>query len=152
MKLRDHERSILLHRTVRDVDKASHVPHIAIAGSLLSSDDGSSYFLVGALRLLGFPLSIDVRLLTSRTSVEVSDQLERMTACCESLQFEGFPIGETSRVKRLHSDRAGEHTAPCFECFPLESQVDLPHFDHGLRPTSQRRCRKVSGAHQVLTG
>ena len=51
-----------VHRTVRDVDKASHVLHIGIAGPLLSSDDGYSYFLVGALRLPGFPLLIDVRL------------------------------------------------------------------------------------------
>ena len=69
-----------VHRTVRDADKASHVLHIDIAGPFLSSDDGYSYFLVGALRLPGFPLLIDVRLLTSRTSVEVCDQLERMTA------------------------------------------------------------------------
>ena len=80
------------HRTVRDAEKASHVLHIDIAGPLLSSDDGYSYFLVGALRLPGFPLLIDVRLLTSRTSVEVCDQLERMIAYSESLQF----VGEVS--------------------------------------------------------
>ena len=55
-----------------------------------------------------------------------------MTAYFESLQFEGFPLGETSRVKRLHSDRAREFTAPYFER-PLRSQVNLSHFDHGLR-------------------
>ena len=69
---------------------------------------------------------IDVRLLTSRTSVEVCDQLERMTAYFESLQFEGFPIGETSRIKRLHSDRAGEFTAPYFERF-LSSHKSIYH-------------------------
>ena len=51
-----------VHRTVRDVDKTSHVLHIDIAGPFLSSDAGYSYFLVGALRLPGFPLLIDVRL------------------------------------------------------------------------------------------
>ena len=80
--------------------------HIDIAGPFLSSDDGYSYFLFDALRLPGFPLLIDVRLLTSRMSVEVCDQLERMVAYLESLQFEGFPICETSRIKRLHSDQA----------------------------------------------
>ena len=31
-----------------------------------------------------------------------------------SLQSEGFAISDSSRVKRLHSNRAGELTAPCF--------------------------------------
>ena len=89
-----------VHRTVRDVDTASHVLHIDITGPFLSSDDGYSYFLVGALRQPGFPLLINVRLLTSRTSVEVCDQLERMIAYFEfePLQFEGSPL-----VKHLAS-------------------------------------------------
>ena len=44
-------------------------------GPFFSSDDGYSYFLVDALRLPGFPLLIDVLLLTSRASIEVCDQL-----------------------------------------------------------------------------
>ena len=52
-----------VHRTVRDID-------------------GFTYFLVGALRLPGFPLLIDV---------EVRDALERMVAFFESLQGEGLP-------------------------------------------------------------
>ena len=63
---------------------------------------------VGALRMPGFPLFIDVRNLTSKTSTEVCDELEKMVAFFESLQSEGFTIGETSRSKRVHSDRAGE--------------------------------------------
>ena len=40
--------------SVRDIDKATHVLHIDIAGPLTLSDDGFTYFLVGALRLPGF--------------------------------------------------------------------------------------------------
>ena len=65
------------------------------------SDDGITYFLVGALRLPGFPLLIDVRPLTSRTSVEVCDELGEMVAYSESLQSEGLGIGETSRRERI---------------------------------------------------
>ena len=47
----------------------------------------------------GFPLLIDVRTLTSGTSTEVCDELEKMVAYLEALQTEGLPIGETSRIK-----------------------------------------------------
>ena len=106
-----------VHRTVGDIDRATHTLHIDIAGPFTTSDDGFTCFLVGALRLPGFPLLIDVRLLSSRGSVEVCDALERMVAFFESLQSEGFTITDSSRVKGLHSDRAGEFTAPYFERF-----------------------------------
>ena len=101
-----------IHRTIRDIDKAAHTLHIDIAGPLAVSDDGFAYLLRGALRIPGFPLLIDVRTLTSRTSTEVCDELEKMVSFLEALQTEDFGIGETSRIKRLHSDRAGEFTAP----------------------------------------
>ena len=81
-----------IHKRVRDVDRATHVLHIDIAGPLTKSDDGYVYFLVGALRLPGFPLLIDVRLLQTRTSAEVCHQLDVMVNYFESLCFEGFPI------------------------------------------------------------
>ena len=77
-----------VHRTVRDIDGAIHTLHIDIAGPFTS--DGVAYYLVGALRLPGFPILIDVRLLISRSSVEVCDAIERMVAFFESLQIEGF--------------------------------------------------------------
>ena len=92
-----------IQRSIRDIDKASHALHIDIAGPLPLSDDGFTYFLVGALRLPGLPLLIDVKLLSTRTSTE---------AFFEALQSEGFNIRESCRIKRLHSDRAGEFTAP----------------------------------------
>ena len=62
------------HRGVRDVDKATHTLHIDVAGPLPDSDDNYSYCLLGALRLPGLPLLMDVRLLATRTSVEVCDK------------------------------------------------------------------------------
>ena len=106
-----------IHRKIRDIDRATHTLHIDIAGPFTTSDDGFTYFLVGALRLPGFPLLIDVRSLSSRGSVEVCDALERTVAFFESLQSKGFTITDSSRVKRLHSDHAGEFTAPYFERF-----------------------------------
>ena len=40
-----------LHKRVRDVDKATPVLHIDIAGPYIESHEGHHYFLVGALRL-----------------------------------------------------------------------------------------------------
>ena len=72
---------------------------------------------MGALCLPDLPLLIDVRFLRTRSSVEVRDALERMTAFFDSLSFEGLPTTDSSRVKRLHSDRAGEFTAPYLQHF-----------------------------------
>ena len=52
-------------------DKATHVLHIDIAEPLTRSDDGFSYFLVGALRLPGLPLLIDARALSELCEVKV---------------------------------------------------------------------------------
>ena len=68
---------------MRGVDKATNVLHIDIAGPLTASD--GNYFLVGALRLPGYPLLIDARLLQTRTSAEVCRQLDSMVAYFESL-------------------------------------------------------------------
>ena len=103
-----------IHRGVRDVENATQTLDINIAGSLPESCDNYSYFLVGASRLPGLPLVIEVRLLATQTSVEVCDKLEKMIAFFESLQAKALPLGETRRIKRLHSDRAGEFTAPFF--------------------------------------
>ena len=123
-----------VHRTVRDIDKATHTLHIDIAGPCTTSDDGFAYFLVGALRLPGFPLLIDVRLLSTRGSAEVCDALERMVAFFESLQSEGFTVTDSSRVKRLHSDRAGEFTAPYFERFLTNHKSIYHTFTSGYDP------------------
>ena len=51
---------------MREVDRATHTLHIDIAGPFAVSDDGFTYFLVGALRMPDFTLVINVRNLTSR--------------------------------------------------------------------------------------
>ena len=81
-----------IHRTIRDIDKATHTLHIDIAGPHIVSDDGFAYLLVGALCMPGFPLLIDVRTLTGRTSTEVCDELEKMVAFFEALQSEGCKV------------------------------------------------------------
>ena len=98
-----------------EIDKATHVLHINIAGPYIESHEGRHYFLVGALRLPDRPLLIDARLLKTRTSVEVCAALERLTSFFESLSFEGFEIADSPRIKSLHSDRAREFTALYFQ-------------------------------------
>ena len=124
--------------------------HIDIAGPLTLSDDGFTYFLVGALRLPGFPLLIDVRPLTSRTSVEVCDELGKMVAYFEALQSEGFAIGETSRVKRIHSDRAGEFTAPFFAKFLADHKTIHHSFTSGYDPQSNGTAERSVGLIKAL--
>ena len=134
-----------IHRTIRDIDKATHVLHIDIAGPLTRSDDSFSYFLVGALRLPGLPLLTDARPLTSRTSGEVCDALSQMVAFFEALQCEGFTIGETTRVKRLHSDRAGELTAPYFARFINNHQTIYHTFTSGYDPQANGTAERAVG-------
>ena len=119
------------------MDKATHVLHIDIARPLTLSKDGFTHFLVGALRLPGLPLLIDVKLLNTRTSAEVCDEFEKMVAFFEALQTESLMIGQTSRIKRLHSDKAGEFIVPFFAKFlsnhkPLTTPLPLAMI---LKPT-----------------
>ena len=139
-----------IHRSIRDVDKATHVLHIDIAGPLTLSDDGYTYFLVGSLRLPGLPLLIDVKLLTTRTSAEVCDELEKMVAFFEALQTEGLTIGETCRIKRLHSDKAGEFTAPFFAKF-LSNHKTIDHtFTSGYDPQANGTAERSVGLLKAL--
>ena len=98
----------------------------------------------------GFPLLIDVRPLTSRTSVEVCDELGKMVAYLEALQSEGFAIGETSRVKRIHSDRAGEFTAPFFAKFLADHKTIYHSFTSGYDPQSNGTAERSVGLIKAL--
>ena len=98
----------------------------------------------------GFPLLIDVRPLTSRTSVEVCDELGKMVAYFEALQSEGFAIGETSRVKRIHSDRAGEFTAPFFAKFLAHHKTIHHSFTSGDDPQSNGTAERSVGVIKAL--
>ena len=132
-----------IHRTVRDVDKATHVLHIDIAGPLIASDDNFTYFLVGALRLPGYPLLIDARLLQTRTSAEVLPPTRHPGGSLRILVLRGFPLTDSPRIRRLHSDKAGKVTAPFFEVSRTQER-HRPHDDNRLRPTSQWHRRKNS--------
>ena len=133
------------HRSIRDIDRATHVLHIDTAGPFATADDGFTYFLVSALRLSDFPLLIDVRLLTSRTSVEVCDALEKIVAFFESLEFEGFAITDSFRNKRLHSDRAGEFTAPFFERFLVNHKAIYHTFTSGYDAQANGTAERAVG-------
>ena len=138
------------HRKVRDVDKAMHVLHIDTEGPLTRSDDGFVYFLVGALRLPGFPLLIDVWLLRSRTSAEVCHQLDVMFAYFESLCFEGFPLTEAPRTCRLHSNRAGEFTAAFFENFLAHRRGICRTLTTGYDPQANGTAERFVGLIKAL--
>ena len=125
-----------MHRRVRDVDRAAHVLHIDIAGPFNASYEGFHYFLVGAPQTPRLPLLIRrASLLRTRTSVEVCAASEKkMTAYFESLSFEGFEIKDSTRIKRLHSDRAGEFTSPILREVSLEPPQHIPHPHLWVRP------------------
>ena len=139
-----------IHRRIRDVDKATHTLHIDIAGPLTKSDDGYVYFLVGALRLPGFPLLIDVRLLQTRTSAEVCHQLDVMVNYFESLCFEGFPITDAPRIRRLHSDRAREFTAAFFEKFLAHRRGIYHTLTTGYDPQANGTAERAVGLIKAL--
>ena len=139
-----------IHRRIRDVDKATHMLHIDIAGPLTKSDDGYVYFLVGALRLPGFPLLIDVRLLQTRTSAEVCHQLDVMVNYFESLCFEGFPITDAPRIRRLHSDRAREFTAAFFEKFLAHRRGIYLTLTTGYDPQANGTAERAVGLIKAL--
>ena len=157
---------LLINNRNLSVDKATHVLHINIAGPYIESHEGHHYFLVGALRLPDRPLMIDVRLLRTRTSVEVCAALERMTSFFESLSFEELEITDSPRIKRLHSDRAREFTALCFQKL-LSNHRSIYHtlttgYDPQANGTAERsaglmkalsaRCLTTSGLPQEFWG
>ena len=61
-------RPMKFHCRVWDVDRATHVLHIKIAGHLNSSHKGFHYVFMGALGLSDLPLLIDFRSLRTRRS------------------------------------------------------------------------------------
>ena len=72
-------------------------------------------------------------------------QLEKMVAFFEALQSEGFPIGETCRVKRVHSDRAGESIAPYFARFIANHRTIHHSFTSGYDPQANGTAERTVG-------
>ena len=141
-----------MHRSICDIDKCSHVLHIDIAGPMPTSEDGFSYFWVGALRLCGYPLLIDIRLLQTRTSVEVCHQLGKMIAYFESIDQEGIPITDMPRIRRLHSDRAGEFLSPYFENFMLQHRSIYHTLASGYNPQANGTAERSVGLIKAIAG
>ena len=68
-----------------------------------------------------------------------------MTAFFESLSFEGFEITDSPRIKRLHSDRAGEFTAPYFQRF-LSNHRSIYHtLTSGYGPQAKGTAERSVG-------
>ena len=65
-----------------------------------------------------------------------------MVAFFEALQCEGFTLGEVSRVQRLHSDRAGELTAPYFARF-ISHQTIYHTFTSGYDPQANGTAERA---------
>ena len=139
-----------IHRSIRDIDRATHVLHIDLAGPMVTSEDNYHYFMVGALRLPGYPLLIDVKLLQTRTSAEVCHRLERMTAFFESLTIPGLPLGDTPRIRRLHSDRAGEFTSKYFETFLTNHKSIFHSLTSGYNPQANGTAERAVGLVKAL--
>ena len=88
--------------------------------------------------------------------------LERRTSFFESLSFKGIDITDSTQIKRLHSDRAKEFTALCFQKF-LSNHRSIYHtlttgYDPQANGTAERsvglmfalsaRCLTTSGLPQ----
>ena len=67
-----------------------------------------------------------------------------MAAIFESLQSEGFAITDSSRVKCLHSDRAGEFTAPYLERLLTKHKI-YQTFTSGYDPQSNGTAEHAVG-------
>ena len=89
-----------IHRTIGDIDRATHTLHIFQA---------FRYSLMSDCLLLA---------VLSKFAMHLSTWLPSLNP----LQSEGFTITDSSRVS-LHSDRAGEFTAPYFEPFLTSHKI-----------------------------
>ena len=92
-----------------------------------------------------------VRLLQTRTSAEVCHQLGIMVAYFESLSSEGFPLSDCPRIRRLHSDKAGEFTAPFFEKF-LSHRKGIYHtITTGYDPQANGTAERTVGLIKAIS-
>ena len=74
-----------------------------------------------------------------------------MTAYFESLSSEGFPLTDCPRIRRLHSDRAGEFTAPFFEKF-LSGRKGIYHtLTTGYDPQANGTAERTVGLLKAIS-
>ena len=74
-----------------------------------------------------------------------------MTSYFEALSSEGFPLTDSPRIRRLHSDRAGEFTAPFFEKF-LSGRKGIYHIlTSGYDPQANGTAERAVGLLKALS-
>ena len=141
-----------VHRTVRDIDRATHTLHIDIAGPFTTSDDGYTYFLVGALRLPGFSS-------THRCQIAYFSWFCRSLWCTWA---HGCLLRIASKRRLYNHWLLKNQTSPQRSCwwiycsinraFSHQSQEHLPHFYLRLRPSGQWNCWAHSWTSQISCG
>ena len=124
---------------------STHVMHIDVAGPYTQTTEGFQYFLVGALRLEGFPLLLHVKMLKTRGAAEICARLWEMLAFFEGLESEGFYINPAQqRVRRIHSDRAKEFVTRPFQEFCTQKGIRLTT-TAGYEPQSNGTAERAVG-------
>ena len=68
-----------------------------------------------------------------------------MVVFFESVESKGFTITDSSSVKRLHSDRAGKYTAPCFSRFLTNHKSIYHTFTSGYDPQANGTAERAVG-------
>ena len=74
-----------------------------------------------------------------------------MVAFLEVFQTEALPLGETSRIKRLHSDKAGEYTTPFFAKFLSNHKTIYHTFTSGYDPQANSTTERSVGLFKKLS-
>ena len=88
--------------------------------------------------------------LQTRASAEVCHQLDVMVNYFESLCFEGFPVADAPRIRRLHSDRAREFTAVFFEKFLAHRRGIYHTLTTGYDPQANGAAERSIGLIKAL--
>ena len=125
-----------IHRTIRDIDRATHALHVDIAGP--------HYHFRRWLYLLPSWCFTSTRLLRSLWCLE---QMVAFFRIAPKWRF--FAIPDSSRQM---SSCVGELTAPYFERLSHQSQEHLPHLYLWLWPSVQWNCWTCSWPSQISCG
>ena len=124
---------------------AVHTLHIDVAGPYTETTEGFQYFLVGALRMEGYPILLHAKMLKTRGAAEICARLGEMLAFFEGLDSEGFHIyPDQPRVRRIHSDRAKEFVTRPFQEFCTQKGIRLTT-TAGYEPQSNGTAERAVG-------
>ena len=124
---------------------AVHTLHIDVAGPYVETTKGFQYFLVGALRMEGYLIMLQVKMLKTRGAAEICARLGEMLAFFEGIECEGFPIyPDQPRVRRIHSDRAKEFVTRPFQEYCTQNGIRLTT-TAGHEPQSNGTAERAVG-------